>query len=122
MKRTLVLPALLMSLAAIAAACGPTKTATPTEAASQAGLPNPASVFCEANGGTLELRTGPGGGQIGVCVFPDGGECEEWAYFRGECAPLSMPGVPASPTSAAPSTVQPVTLQLLLPEDGSLIE
>ena len=20
-----------------------------------------------------------------VCVFDDGSECEEWAYFRGEC-------------------------------------
>ena len=25
-------------------------------------------------------------GQYGVCVFSNGTECEEWAYFRGECA------------------------------------
>jgi putative hemolysin len=22
-----------------------------------------------------------------MCVFGDGSECEEWAYFRSECAP-----------------------------------
>jgi hypothetical protein len=36
-----------------------------------------------------------------VCVFPDGSECEEWAYFRAECAPgegLITP--PAEPTAA----------------------
>jgi putative hemolysin len=50
------------------------------------GLANPASVFCEENGGTLEIRE-EAEGQVGVCVFPDGSECEEWAYYRGECAP-----------------------------------
>jgi hypothetical protein len=25
------------------------------------------------------------GSQSGVCVFPDGSTCDEWAYFRGEC-------------------------------------
>ena len=50
------------------------------------GLANPASVFCEENGGTLEIRD-QAAGQVGYCVFPDGSECEEWAYYRGECAP-----------------------------------
>lgn len=51
------------------------------------GLPNPASVYCEENGGRLDLRADADGGVRGICVFPDGSECEEWAYFRGECAP-----------------------------------
>ncbi len=50
------------------------------------GLANPASVFCEENGGTLEIRD-EAEGQVGVCVFADGSECEEWAYYRGECGP-----------------------------------
>jgi len=50
------------------------------------GLANPASVFCEENGGTLEIRD-EADGQVGYCVFPDGSECEEWAYYRGECGP-----------------------------------
>jgi len=52
-----------------------------------AGLANPASVYCVEQGGTVDIRTGDDGGQYGVCVFPDGSECDEWAFFRGECAP-----------------------------------
>ena len=50
------------------------------------GLPNPASVYCEEQGGTIEMRQGAEG-VSGVCVFEDGSECEEWAFFRGECTP-----------------------------------
>ena len=48
-------------------------------------MPNPASVYCEQNGNKLEIQTAADGSQSGVCVFPDGSTCEEWAYFRGEC-------------------------------------
>jgi putative hemolysin len=50
-------------------------------------MPNPASVFCEEHGGKLEIRTAVDGSQSGACVFPDGSECDEWAYYRGECQP-----------------------------------
>jgi putative hemolysin len=56
-------------------------TTTPT-----ATLANPASVHCEEVGGTLDIRTGTDGGQVGYCIFPDKSECEEWALLRGECA------------------------------------
>jgi putative hemolysin len=48
-------------------------------------LANPASVYCEKQGGVSEIVTAPDGSQSGVCKFEDGSECEEWAYFRGEC-------------------------------------
>ncbi len=51
------------------------------------GMPNPASVYCEEQGGTLEIREDESGGQYGVCVFEDGSECEEWAFYRGDCEP-----------------------------------
>ena len=51
------------------------------------GLPNPASVYCLEQGGMAHVRSGDDGGQVGYCVFLDGSECEEWAFFRGECAP-----------------------------------
>jgi putative hemolysin len=51
------------------------------------GMPNPASVYCTDNGGTLEIRQDASSGEYGMCVFSDGSECEEWAYFRGECTP-----------------------------------
>jgi len=50
-------------------------------------LANPASVNCTQQGDTLEIRTDEQGGQTGYCLFADGSECEEWAYFRGECKP-----------------------------------
>jgi hypothetical protein len=48
-------------------------------------MPNPASVYCEEQGGTVDIRTQEDGGQVGICVFDDGSECDEWAFFRGEC-------------------------------------
>jgi len=61
---------------------------TPTsEVTPKANMPNPASVYCEQNGGRVELRPDASGAVAGVCVFPDGSECDEWAYYRGECQP-----------------------------------
>ena len=74
----------LMLALGLLLACG----TAPTEAP-QPNMPNPASVFCEDKGGTLDLRTDQAGGQYGVCVF-DGSECEEWAFYRGECAAGQM--------------------------------
>lgn len=48
-------------------------------------MANPASVYCEKNGGKSEIRTENGERQTGYCKFSDGTECEEWKYFKGEC-------------------------------------
>jgi putative hemolysin len=87
-------------------ACTPATTATPTTYVppsapdESVGLANPASVYCEEQGYVLEMRTDENGTH-GVCLFPDGSECEEWAYFRGECAPgeLSLEEPSAGPVS-----------------------
>ena len=63
---------------------------TPASSSSEgAGLPNPASAYCLEQGYEHEIRTAADGSQSGVCIFPDGSECDEWAYFRGECGPES---------------------------------
>jgi putative hemolysin len=62
--------------------CGPADTTFD----SPLGLPNPASAYCEEQGYELEMRT-EASGTVGYCMFPDGTECEEWAFFRGDCAP-----------------------------------
>lgn len=49
--------------------------------APNAGMANPASVYCLDQGGKLEIREGEGG-QYGVCILPDGRECDEWEFFR----------------------------------------
>jgi putative hemolysin len=51
------------------------------------GLANPASEYCEEQGGQLEISEDAEGDQTGSCVFPDGSSCEEWAFYRGECEP-----------------------------------
>jgi putative hemolysin len=70
----------------IMAACVPLPSAKATPTQSQIGLPNPASKYCVDKGGKLEIRD-EAGGQAGYCIFPDGSECDEWAYFRGQCEP-----------------------------------
>jgi putative hemolysin len=84
-----------LALLLIASACGGGGngggTATP-----QVALPNPASVFCEEHGGQVDLRTDQTGAVTGYCLFADGSECEEWAYFRGECKPGDSLVTPAA--------------------------
>lgn len=47
-------------------------------------IANPASVFCVEQGGKLSILDTKEG-QTGYCTFDDKSECEEWAFFRGEC-------------------------------------
>jgi uncharacterized protein len=61
------------------------------ERAPEPELPNPASVYCEEVGGQVDIREEPDGSQYGVCVFPDGSECDEWDLYRGDCEPGQQP-------------------------------
>jgi len=66
-------------------------------------MPNPASVYCVQHGNKLEIHTAADGSQSGVCVFPDGSTCDEWAYFRGECGfEAQASSTPASVVEATP--------------------
>ena len=47
---------------------------------------NPASVNCINKDGKLEIRKDASGGEFGMCIFPNGQECEEWAFMRGQCS------------------------------------
>jgi hypothetical protein len=62
-------------------------------------MANPASVYCGEQGGRLEIRSDAQGNEYGICIFNDGSECEEWAFFRGECQPGTSQFEP-SPTPA----------------------
>lgn len=50
-------------------------------------IANPASSYCEALGGTLQLSAADDGPVQGECHLPGRQVCEEWALFRGECGP-----------------------------------
>lgn len=63
-------------------------------------MANPASVNCVDKGYKNEIRTNADGSQYGVCVLGEGKECEEWAFFRGECG-TSTPAAAANIVSAS---------------------
>jgi putative hemolysin len=107
MKHTIKLFSLILAVAMLLSACAPAATPTvapqaatkvpaqptattaaprPTSTAkSSVAIPNPAAKYCADQGFKCETRTTADGSQYGVCKFPDGYECEEWAYYRGEC-------------------------------------
>lgn len=105
--------------ALIISSCSTPTPETPTEtvpapqdtpSSGEANMPNPASVYCESQGGTVEIRTAEDGSQYGICVFSSGEECDEWAYYRGECGPSAestqpIPGDVVSARDAALSFV-----------------
>lgn len=85
----------MASLAALAivplglfAACSdddkPADTTTPT------GIANPASEYCVAQGGTVEI-VDEAGGQVGYCNLPDGTRVEEWEYFNAQTGETTQP-------------------------------
>ena len=102
----------LILVAFLVAACGaePTPTATPPEAAP--GVPNPASQFCIEHGYQLEIRSETEG-EVGYCLFPDGSECEEWAFYRGECAPPTQ-------SQATPAQIANPASQNCIQQGGTL--
>ena len=80
-------PAAPASLASASPLPLSTSSPTPKGMATQdsSKIANQASKNCIDKGGRLEIRTNADGSQYGVCIFPNGHECEEWAFFRGEC-------------------------------------
>jgi putative hemolysin len=102
MKRMIAAFILVLALTA----CTVTQVQTPEPAATgipPVNMPNPASVYCEQHGNKLEIHTASDGSQSGVCVFPDGSACDEWAYFRGECGPVAQAGRPTSAKTVEPT-------------------
>ena len=84
MKQRLIVVLLLVGV--LVTACGAEPTPEPGPPEETPSMANPASQFCVEQGYQSEIRD-EAGGQVGYCLFPDGSECEEWAFFRGECAP-----------------------------------
>jgi putative hemolysin len=102
MKRIVTFTIILMALTACTSFRVQTSDSAGTEIP-QANMPNPASVYCEQNGNKHELQTASDGSQPGICTFPDGSTCEEWAYFRGECGPATQKKpTPATTVEATP--------------------
>jgi parallel beta-helix repeat protein len=48
------------------------------------GMANPAAVYCTEMGYEYRVINEPSG-QRGVCIFPDGIQCDAWAFLQGKC-------------------------------------
>jgi putative hemolysin len=107
MKRIITLAITLITLIALAACTAPRTPTAPAAVATstpQAAMPNPASVYCTQQGNKLEIRTAADGSQSGICVFPDGSTCDEWAYYRGECGPTAQTS--STPIATVEATIE----------------
>ena len=87
MKKTFILTA----ITCIALAGCLTKAPATNENVNQntnqsAGLANPAAVYCQDQGGSLE-PVERDGGMDADCIFEDGSRCPQWDYFREDCEP-----------------------------------
>ena len=127
---TSILLTIFILLTSCTAPSQPTVDSVPTNIP-QADMPNPASSYCEEQGYRLEIRTTADGGQSGYCIFPDGSECDEWAYFRGECSspvtspieiPTARPIDPNEYQSWWTYTHTEYGFSLMLPEDWKVEE
>ncbi len=85
MRYILLLLLIGILLVALLAACVPRPPLVATPTIDSAKLANPASEYCIQQGHKLEMRKDAQGNEYGVCIFEDGSECDEWAFFRGEC-------------------------------------
>lgn len=74
MSRTAV-GAWWIAVALVSAACG--------GSSGSSEVANPASVYCEEQGGRVEI-VADDDGETGVCVLPDGTRIDEWELFRRE--------------------------------------
>ena len=73
----------ILLLAAMITGCS-SDVDRPNDAEPMTGLANPASVYCLGLGYDEETRENPSG-QYGVCLFPDGTECDTWDFLAGRC-------------------------------------
>lgn len=107
MYRIVLFTVFILISIVLSASCTP-RQISPTP---EANMPNPASVYCKQQGNTLEIRTAADGSQNGVCIFPDGSECDEWAYYRWECAsarqmsPTSIPAIDVAIPTTVPTEI-----------------
>jgi len=74
-------------------------------------MANPAAIHCVKRGYVYETRRGTDGQEFGACIFPDGTECDGWAYFRGECGPGAQGATPMPQSS-------PESIEELAPVPG----
>ncbi|TCK01774.1 putative hemolysin [Volucribacter psittacicida] len=70
----------IISLSLILFACGNINQSetVPT----MVGIANPASVYCEQQGGKSTISVNEEGSEYGLCILPNGKQVDEWDFYR----------------------------------------
>lgn len=90
MKKTIRIATIALSILLLASGCRGSRT-TPTPNLNDGeedpfiGIPNPASFYCQEMGYDLRMQETDEGTE-GICIFPNGAECEEWEFLAGGCS------------------------------------
>ena len=66
-------------------------------------FPNPASVFCEEQGGTVEIVVDEHGNESGICRLAGGSAIDEWEYYDQSDSDLRNPPCCKSTANAVPA-------------------
>ncbi|MDD5437881.1 MAG: DUF333 domain-containing protein [Patescibacteria group bacterium] len=73
-------------------------------------LSNPATVYCLGQGGKFSMKKALDGGEEGYCELPNNIQCEEWAFYRGECpSGAKQKSVTSTSDTATSTSVAPAT-------------
>lgn len=101
MRHRPILTVVGITLVLSAAACGSGSGSSDTTNPGGTGIANPASEFCIAQGGTLDI-VDEEAGQVGYCTLPDGTRVEEWEYFRANSPDATAATDASTVETAAP--------------------
>lgn len=96
------------------------KTDTPTE--ETVWMANPASVYCEEQGGTVNIVKDEEGNEYGMCKLADGTEVEEWEYYRANNKESDSESTVAEQTNeetATESTTEETTTESTVSEENT---
>ena len=72
-------------------------------------MANPASVYCEEQGGTVNIIKDEEGNESGMCKLADGTEVEEWEYYRANHPETETWATTEEPTTEEATSEEPTT-------------
>lgn len=76
--------------------------------AKDTALSNPATVYCLQEGGKFTMKKTLDGSTVGICELASNIQCEEWAFYKGDCPAGSKKDKTATSTQTTTTTNETV--------------